>query len=124
MKDIESLGWQRNNCNYYSHNCTIGEKINIDGYPYKFETIFESGTYFYFLGSEDTVKDLIRYFLEIILCNEYSSSNDYNTMIIFKGTRLSPEKEVFNLFKTKTENDVLFSMRKTLKKVILFLSRM
>ena len=71
---------------------------------------------FLFLGLEDTVKGLITSFLKIILDNKYSSSNDYNAMIIFKGTRFSAKQDV----KTKIENNISFSMRQTLKKCYIF----
>ena len=44
LKYVESFGWKHNNCYYCCHDCMIGEKMNIDGYPYKFVTIFESDT--------------------------------------------------------------------------------
>ena len=53
MKYIVSFGWKHNNFYY----CMIGEKINVDGYPFKFMAMFENHDYYRFLKSEDTVKE-------------------------------------------------------------------
>ena len=64
----------------------IGEKMNVDGFPFKFVTIFESVDYYFFLTSEDTVKELIIEFLKIMLGKKSGLSKDYDAKIIFQGT--------------------------------------
>ena len=41
--------------------------MKTDSYPYKFVIFFDNDTYFCFLESEDTVKDLIISFSKLVL---------------------------------------------------------
>ena len=45
----------------------IGENINVNGYPYKYVTIFKNDTYNCFLKEEDTDQELISSFVKVIL---------------------------------------------------------
>ena len=73
-------------------------KKNVDGYPFKFVTMFEDDDYYYFLKSEDTVKKLIIEFLKIILGNKYFSSKYYDAKIIFQRVDQRPERYMLILF--------------------------
>ena len=114
MKYTESFGWKYNNYYYCCHDYIIGEETNTYGYPYKLVTSFDSDSYYYFLESEDTVKDLISYFLKFILGYNYSSSKDYNAFVMYQGTKLSLDTALIHRFKTKIENNVVFWMRQIL----------
>ena len=94
----------------------IREKMNVDGYPFKFVIMFEDDDYYYFLKSENTVKELIIEFLKIILGKKYSSSKDYDTNKIFQGVNIRPEKDKISLFSKKKDNSVMFLLRKQLEK--------
>lgn len=102
LKYVELFSWKHNDFYYYFHGCIIGEKMNTDGYPYKFVTIFGSDTYYCFLESEDTVKELITLFLKLNLGKTYSFTEDHNAYIIFHELKLSPDIDVINRFKTQT----------------------
>ena len=53
------MGWNHNNCYYCCHDCMIGEKMNVNGYPFKFVTHYNNESYYCFLKDEDKIKDLI-----------------------------------------------------------------
>ena len=97
--------------------------MKVDSYPYNFATFFDNDTNLCFLRSEDTVKDLIVSCLQLILGDKYSYSKDYNAYIIFQGVKITQLTVIINSFKTKKYNNVVFAMRKTLKKVQIYLSR-
>ena len=99
--------------NYYCcHDCYIGEQMTGDGFPYKFVTFHENEEYFCFLRVEDTIKEMIDDFLQIILGSKYSSSQDYGAQIMFSGKILTQELRIKNLFQTKKDNNVWFNMPK------------
>ena len=83
-----------------------------DGFPYKFVTFHENEEYFCFLRVEDTIKEMIDDFLQIILGSKYSSSQDYGAQIMFSGKILTQELRIKNLFQTKKDNNVWFNMPK------------
>ena len=102
----------------------IREKMNVDGYPFKFVIMFEDDDYYCFLISEDTVKELIIEFLKIILGNKYSSSKDYDTNKIFQGVNIRPEKDKISLFSKKKKIIALcFYWENNWKNILLFLTR-
>ena len=43
MKCVVTFGWRHNNFYYCCHDFMIGEKINVDCYPFEFVTMFEDG---------------------------------------------------------------------------------
>ena len=96
-------------------DCMIGEEIKEGGYPYKSVTTFDNDSYLCFLVSEDTVSYLKTTLLKLIDGDVYSSSNDYNTKIVYIGTFVGHNIFITNRFKTKTNNNILFIMRKPLK---------
>ena len=76
--------------NYYCcHDCYIGEQMTGDGYPYKFVTLHENEEYFCFLQMDDTIKEMLVGFLQIIVGPKFSSSQDYDAKIMFAGKMLS-----------------------------------
>ena len=83
-----------------------------DGYPYKFVTPYENEEYFSFLRMDDTIKEILVEFLQIVIGPKFSSSQDYGTEIMFAGKILSQEHMIKNVFQTKKYNNVLFTMRK------------
>ena len=85
------------NCCYDSY---LGEKMIGDGYPYKFVTFFENEEYFYFLQVDDTIKEMLVDFLQIIVGAKFPSSQDYGFKIIYTG-KIQPQetiiKDVFQI---------------------------
>ena len=72
--------------NYYCcHDCYISVQMTGDGYPYNFVTPYENEEYFCFLRMDDTIKEILVEFLQIILGPKFSSSQDYGAKIIFAG---------------------------------------
>ena len=70
--------------NYYCcHDCYIGEQMTGDGYPYNFVTLHENEEYFCFLRMEDTIKEMIVEFLQVIIGPKCPSAQDYETQIMF-----------------------------------------
>ena len=41
VKYVVTFGWKHNNCYYCCHYFMIGEKNNVDCYPFEFVTMFE-----------------------------------------------------------------------------------
>ena len=72
--------------NYYCcHDCYIGEQMSSDGYPYNFLTLYENEEYFCFLQMDDTIKEMLVEFLQIIVSSKILSSRDYGANIMFVG---------------------------------------
>ena len=76
-------------------------------------TIFDNDTYFCFVESDDTVSDLITWFLKSILGHTFFSSTDYNAYIIFQGVKAPPYTVAVKSFKTKKDINIIFVMRQT-----------
>ena len=87
-----SLNFVIRNNYYCCHDCYIGVKITDDGYPYKFVTPYENEEYFYFLRMNDTIKEILDEFLQIILGPKFSSSQDYGAKIMFAGKNFLKNK--------------------------------
>ena len=101
------------NDNYYCcHDCYIGAKMIVDGFPYKFVTLHDNEDYYCFLRKDDTIKELINEFLIVILGSKFSSSEDYDVKIIFSGKNQVPDLSIKNIFQIKNDNNVLFTMSK------------
>ena len=66
-------------------------------------------TKFYcFLKDEDTIKDLISQFLEIIIGPTYKPFQDYGAQIMFKGSIRKSDQAIFPISSKKDKNLVLF----------------
>ena len=86
-----------------------------DGYPYKFVTFYENEEYFCFLQVDDTIKEMLVEFLQIILGVTFSSSQDYGAKIIYEGKIQPQEGIIKDVFQTKKDNNVNFIMRTQIK---------
>ena len=71
-----------------------------DGYPYKFVTFYENKEYLYFLQVDDTIKEILIEFLQVIVGAKFTTSQEYGTKIIYAG-KIQPQetiiKDVFQI---------------------------
>ena len=61
---------------------------------------------------DDTIKEMLVEFFQIIMGPKFSSSQDYGAKIMFAGKILSQEQMIKDVFQTKKDNNVMFNMRK------------
>ena len=72
-----------------------------DGYPFKFVTFHENEEYFCFLQIDDTIKEILVEFLQIIVGAKFSSSQDYGAKIMY-ARKIQPQETIIkNVFQTK-----------------------
>ena len=100
---------------YCCHDCYLGEQMTGDGYPYKFVTFHVNEEYFCCLQVDDTIKEMLVEFLQIIVGAKFSSSHDYGAKLIYAGKILPQETIIKNIFQTKKYNNVIFIMRTQIK---------
>ena len=86
-----------------------------DGYPFKFVIFHENEEYFCFLQVDDTIKEMLVEFLQIIVGAKFSSSQDYGAKIIYTGKILPQETIIKDVFQTKKDNNVIFNMTTQMK---------
>ena len=68
------------------HDWGGGGGENGNGYRFKFVSHYNSKNYYCFLKGEDTIRDLIAQFLEIIVGPKYNPSNNYSARIMYKDS--------------------------------------
>ena len=93
---------------YCCYDCYINDKMNSEGYLYKFNTSHKNEDYFFFLQLNDAVKEMIVEFLIVILGVEYDISKNYGDQIWYGGKSLPHNKAIKVAFSTKNHNHVHF----------------
>ena len=58
-------------------------EMNVDRYPFQFVTHHNNESYYCFLWDNDTIKDLVSQFLEMIAGRTYKPNHDYGAQILF-----------------------------------------
>ena len=100
---------------YCCHDCYLGEKMTGDGYPYKFVNLHDNEVYFCFFQFDDTIKEILVEFLQIIVGEMFSSSQDYGAKIMYARQILPQETKIKDVFQTKKDNNVIFNIRTQIK---------
>ena len=101
--------------NYCWRDCHLGERMTGDGYPYKFVTLYENEEYFCFLQMDDTIKEMLVEFFQIIVGAKFSSSQDYGAKIMYARQIFPQETIIKDVFQTKKDNNVIFNIRTQIK---------
>ena len=70
---------------------------------------------FFLLQIDDTIKEILVEFLQIIVGAKFPPSQDYGAKIIYTGKILPQETIIKDVFQTKKDNNVIFIMRTQIK---------
>ena len=100
---------------YCSHDCCVGKKITGDGYHYKFVTFYENEEYFCFLQVDDTIKEMLVEFLQIIVGKIFHLYKNFGAKIMYAGKIQPQETIIKDFFQTKKDNYVIFNTRTQIK---------